>query len=298
MLTLAGSVSGFFFADNVIFALLAQVPMVGYLALLSLSYRTVPGMLLGLTAVLVIASVGRPEWTAARRSGDFTVLCWNLGVDVPHLEEAAAGLSALDWDLALLQEVGLTSTHDVGQELLERMPVRYAVRGGYEGELLILSRAHRLRNERQFLAAGLREELTAEVELDGYTLRVANVHFVRTDYRQPTGLLESAELRQRQVRDLLAQGDFHLIGGDFNLPPNVDPVNLMGERYQDCFQTAGWGLGMTYPRPLPLWRIDYLFAARKLEVCKFQTTSLGASDHRAILTQLNLKQAPPPDRLR
>lgn len=283
-------------------AVLAQVPMVFYLALLPLGWKATPSWLLGLAALLVVGCLGRPQWHAAQE-GSLTVVCWNVGVDVPHLEQAATALQKLDWDVALLQEAGLTPTHDVGQELLALMPVAHAVRGGYEGELLILSRRYPLRQPSQFLVDNLREELSVQADLGGRRLRLANVHLVRRNWHHETGWLESARMRDRQVRDVLAQGDFDLVGGDFNLPASTGPIDRLRDHYQDCFEVAGRGFGMSYPRPIPLWRIDYLFAARDLSVRDCRTVSLGASDHRAVVTRLALPDpvrtpalapAPPP----
>ncbi len=288
-----------FFASNWLLAVLAQLPMALYLALLPLGYRATPPFLLVMAGALALWMVGRPQWHSATPGATLTVLSWNLGVDVPHLAQAAEDLQKLDWDIALLQEAGLTATHDVAHDLLQLMPVAHAVRGGYEGELLILSRHYPLRQPRQFLVGGFREELESYVALGPTRLRVANVHLVRREWSRPTSLLESARLRELEVRDLLAQGDFSLIGGDFNLPASTDALDLLRERYQDGFETAGRGFGMSYPQPVPLWRIDHVFLDRSLVVCDCRTVAMRASDHRALLTRLRLPPratapAPPP----
>lgn len=288
MLALAGSVSGFFFSSNLLFAVLAQLPMALYLALLPLGYRATPSVLLLLAAVLVMVLTGRPQWHSPETTPDLTVLSWNLGLDFAHLRQAAEDLKALDWDIALLQEVGLSPTEDVGKELLQLLPVAHAVRGGYEGELMVLSRRAPLRRPREFLVADLRQELEVELDLGERRLRIANLHLVRTDWRKSTSLLESARMRELQVRQVLEQGDYALVGGDFNLPASAEPMERMRERYQDAFESAGRGFGMTYPRPVPLWRIDGLFVGDGLQVCECRTLSLRASDHLALLTRLKV----------
>jgi endonuclease/exonuclease/phosphatase (EEP) superfamily protein YafD len=272
--------------------------MVLYVALLPVGYRATPPALLLFAGALVIVLMGRPQWHSVEGVPNLTVLCWNVGLDFPHLRQAAEDLQALDWDIALLQEVGLSPTDDVGKELLKLMPVAHAVRGGYEGELMVLSRKAPLRNPREFLVADLRQELEVDVALGERVLRLANIHLVRSDYRHPTGPMDSARMRARQVRQVLER-ECDLVGGDFNLPASADPMELMRDRYQDAFETAGRGFGMTYPRPVPLWRIDGVFVGDAFEVCDCRTLTLRASDHKALLTRLRVlplapARTPPP----
>lgn len=295
LLALAACLSGPWFDRFLPAAVLTQVPL--WLYLLSLLPCAVmgPRWVVALVALATVLTIGRPQLDQTRE-GELTVLCWNLGVDLPRLDQAAAALRDLPWDLALLQEVGLTETHDVGRELLARVEVPHVARGGYDGELMILSR-HRLLAQGDFLAADLREELWAEAEIRGHRLQVLNLHLVKENWYQPsTSLLESAQLRALQVEDVLDRVGPKpaLVGGDFNLPPNASPMLRMRERMQDSFERAGRGFGMTFPAALPCWRIDYLFASSHLQVADCRVLRLPASDHAALLTRLRLPPPSPP----
>lgn len=292
LLVLAACLSGPWFDRFLLAALLAQVPLWLYLLSLVPSALVGPRWMVGLVALAAVLALGRPQLDRSGQ-GELTVLCWNLGVDLPRLDQAAAALRELPWDLALLQEVGLTETHDVGRELLTRLKVPSVARGGYDGELMILSR-HRLLAHGDFLAADLREQLWVEAEVRGHRLQVLNLHLVKEDWYQPTtSLLESARLRALQVEDALerVKSGPALVGGDFNLPPNASPILRMRSQMQDSFEQAGRGFGMTFPVTLPCWRIDYLFASSHLEVVDCRVLRLPASDHAALLTRLRL---PPP----
>ena len=78
-----------------------------------------------------------------------------------------------------------------------------------------------------------------------------------------------------------------VIAGDTNLPALSPLLRAALGRYHDGFEAAGWGFGWTYPRNVFSWmRIDRVMTSDALRVVRFQRGDSAASDHRAVVADL------------
>jgi len=97
--------------------------------------------------------------------------------------------------------------------------------------------------------------------------------------------------RTAQVRRLAAHAAQQsipvVITGDTNLPHASPLLREHLSRYRDAFREAGWGFGYTYPFNLFRWmRIDRILASPSLRVVGVQRGSSTASDHVAVVADL------------
>jgi endonuclease/exonuclease/phosphatase family metal-dependent hydrolase len=133
----------------------------------------------------------------------------------------------------------------------------------------------------RFLGAGWspRGAVVADLHRGDARLRVIATHLgLRPDERlgQARRLLELAEVAEGSV----------VIGGDLNVGPDRDAAGLLAGRLVDV-----WGArpnGLTYPADSPSARIDYVFVTDAISVQGSQVASTDASDHLALLTELEL----------
>jgi endonuclease/exonuclease/phosphatase family metal-dependent hydrolase len=74
--------------------------------------------------------------------------------------------------------------------------------------------------------------------------------------------------------------------GDRNCPPLSPPYRLLSTHWQDGFESAGNGLGCTYPATFPLWRIDGVWASREFAFSECAVLPPAGSDHRPLRARL------------
>ncbi len=82
-----------------------------------------------------------------------------------------------------------------------------------------------------------------------------------------------------------------IVCGDFNDTPSSRAYFRIASLLQDAFVKKGWGTGVTYAGPLPLLRIDYLFADKKLDILSFKKYPVRLSDHFPISMEISEKPA-------
>jgi endonuclease/exonuclease/phosphatase family metal-dependent hydrolase len=108
-------------------------------------------------------------------------------------------------------------------------------------------------------------------------------------------LLEDARLRALQIQAMgkHARGETLpvVIAGDLNLP-GLSPVFARElSQFQDGFRKAGWGFGYTFPKhKIPWMRIDRVLASEQLRFVSFQVGQDTASDHAAVVADLQLRR--------
>lgn len=97
--------------------------------------------------------------------------------------------------------------------------------------------------------------------------------------------------RGPQIRECLAHAGNYpsaLIMGDFNTPPGSVHFDAFRESMQDAFETAGSGFRETWPMPLPVLTLDYVWAGKNWEVLEARTLRSAASDHAALFVRMRL----------
>ena len=136
-----------------------------------------------------------------------------------------------------------------------------------------------------------------EVLETGEVLYVFNTHF---DHRGDEARRESAQLILNKIEEISGTGGAVVLCGDFNLPPESKPIELIRSKLQDAFlvsEQAPYGSvatyhGFTYDDP-PRERIDYVFVSKALKVLRYGglTDSKDRSffsDHLPVLVSIQL----------
>jgi len=136
-----------------------------------------------------------------------------------------------------------------------------------------------------------------EVLETGEVLHVFNTHF---DHRGEEARRESARLILAKIEEISGMDGAVVLCGDFNLPPDSEPIELIRNTLQDAFQVSElppYGSvatfhGFTYDDP-PGKRIDYVFVSRALKVLRYGglTDSRDRSffsDHLPVLVSIQL----------
>jgi endonuclease/exonuclease/phosphatase family metal-dependent hydrolase len=99
-------------------------------------------------------------------------------------------------------------------------------------------------------------------------------------------------LRHKQaelVRNELDKSPYpEIICGDFNDVPNSFTYFKIKGNRNDAFLKKGFGIGRTFASLSPTLRIDYMMAAKKLEVLQFKKIRLYCSDHFPLIADFKL----------
>lgn len=127
-------------------------------------------------------------------------------------------------------------------------------------------------------------------------LQVFNTHF---DHKGVEARKESARLILRKVAEISEGKGKVVLCGDFNLPPESEPVGLITEQLNDAFEVSvlpAYGSvatyhGFTYDDP-PQRRIDYVFVSSDVKVLRYGALTDSRdrtffSDHLPVLVSLD-----------
>ena len=229
--------------------------------------------------------------------------------DARGVAETAA---ALDADVIMVQEAwwalpddggaapGATAEHDVSGHMTSLLEGYHTARSAARHELFVASRYPLLEVE-DWPLDDTRHCLTCLVDVDGYLVRLVNLHIEPPFMPDRLGagkpgllaqLIERSQVRRRQARGLrrlLASiSGPCIVAGDFNSPPDSVVCRSVPTSYRDTFAVRGHGFGYTFPEPLPLWRLDYLLVQGPLRVLSHRTVPSKASDHLPIVSELAL----------
>jgi vancomycin resistance protein VanJ len=101
----------------------------------------------------------------------------------------------------------------------------------------------------------------------------------------------NAGLRELQVRSFAEAARAEpvpvVIAGDTNLPGQSKIFARYLTSFQDAFESAGWGLGYTYPNDRKPWmRIDRFLASEQLRFVSIEVCQSQASDHLCVVADL------------
>ncbi|HET6425194.1 MAG TPA: endonuclease/exonuclease/phosphatase family protein [Planctomycetaceae bacterium] len=80
----------------------------------------------------------------------------------------------------------------------------------------------------------------------------------------------------------------HVVMGDFNTPPESVWFDTLRARYRSAFEVAGRGYRPTWPVPIPMLQLDFLWVRDDVTVnaCRHGWTS--ASDHRPVIADVKI----------
>ena len=152
-----------------------------------------------------------------------------------------------------------------------------------------------------------RDQQATIVLPDGSAVEVVNVHLASaaTDLRfwrratwcdhrinRALRLQELATVEQVLARTSGFPNAPTLFGGDFNSAASDIVHRQLARDFVDAFTAAGTGGGDTYPRRLPILRIDPLYATRHFTPVRCHTVTTRHSDHRMVVADFVLNQEP------
>ena len=80
----------------------------------------------------------------------------------------------------------------------------------------------------------------------------------------------------------------YILTGDFNDTPISYSVHELGNGLKNAFREKGSGWQTTYYSIFPL-QIDYIFASPVFDVLNYQAINKGASDHKPVISDLQLR---------
>lgn len=220
---------------------------------------------------------------------DVRILTWNLwyGRGGPSVADLALDTSA---DIICLQEANPWADRNLAKVM--QMEQFKGWQSTQCGELVILSRfpLKRLKTTNSVL--------WASVKVNGQEVWIADAHLALPVSSNPREMLDpsklySDELRRRpQVRGLIENLPLEhpvIVCGDFNTPPNTEVYRKLSSVMINSFSETGGGLGLSYPKRLPLVRIDHIFV-RQAKPIRCWLPEVDASNHYPMCADLKLPE--------
>lgn len=271
--------------------LLLPLPLLALAALWQRAARL--PVLLALLAGLGYAGL-RLNAPVTPQAGDLTLLTYNIARGTHgSAERLAEQIQAQNADIIALQETNGWDA-EFTPTLLAKLPEYAVARTGKGGELLTLSRLPIVDSREVQLPETSRRLLFTTLRMaDGGEFTVVNVHFSTV---MVSGVLKGQVIptrnrRQLQLQRLLAEtADMPRViaAGDFNTPPRGQVYRALQAEFANAWDKAGLGLGYSFPAPLPVLRIDHVFA-RGLRPVEAEVLAAGGSDHRGLRVRLRLE---------
>ena len=220
---------------------------------------------------------------AGRPADTVRVLHWNtsypVGEEVP--EGIEDRLLALDVDLMILTDPGML--------VLGERAERFAA-AGYAlcrpGRFAVLSRLP-IAEAVPIVAAkrGSASRVRVETAFGPLSIRAIDL---------PSDPRLSRVENARELAANIARADASrpdMLIGDFNIPGGSWSLGAFGDGYRDAFADAGSGWGGTYPRGIPLWRIDLALVRAPWRPVRAEVLDLDGKRHRAQLVDLRLDRS-------
>lgn len=160
------------------------------------------------------------------------------------------------------------------------------------------------------------KSIYADIELNGKTIRIFNVHFqsisfdkqdydyiekLKTDMdtqykptRRIVSMLKNAFIKRGEQTDLmksvLQKCPYpFIIAGDFNDTPASYTVTQIGRGLNNAFREKGSGLGKTYNGAFPNFQIDYIMSSKSISILSYKVIPKQLSDHYPVRSDLQIK---------
>lgn len=243
-------------------------------------------------AVIVLVPPVLPRAAPKTVSGQrVRIVTWNVHQELRNLPDIQRTLAQLRPDVVCLQEARL-------EGLSEALPQAEAART-HEVQTLVQGRIVRQRAVPLSDPSHYRWGLETEIELPQGRLTVLNVHYVvgmksrlrsaRHDRPDPIQITREKQ-NSAVVKWLRETHGPRIVCGDINTPPNVQMYRDLAAEATNAFARAGLGWGFTFPRRLPMTRIDHTWCAGGVEPVTARAMDGLASDHLLLVTDVLLPQ--------
>jgi vancomycin resistance protein VanJ len=209
------------------------------------------------------------------------VLLWNVS---PSLTALADQISKSDADIVGLVEV--YDRNNYKREFLIRKFPDYDV-SNFRAGIGLMVRG-RILSTSKFQLGPWGECRLFRVGLTQGPLNVLVVDFLSNPLKSRR---ESFQELQRLAASL--DHDNLIIMGDFNTPPDSVWFDPLRSSFHSAFETAGRGLHVTWPIPLPLLPLDQIWVSRSIGVRRARLGWSFTSDHRTLTADLDLASPAP-----
>ncbi len=223
-------------------------------------------------------------WMAvAPRADEVRVLQWNTDYPAGNDPRAALAIFNQGADIVLISNRGSITSPDLVQQwggpdaqvagvgpfalitsmpVIEARPIAFSTRGG------------------QYWAVGRFTVLPPD--WNGRPLRIAMVD-LPSRLRLPRSAVAAALAQAIEVGQL---GPVDLVAGDFNALDDSVIMRRCFPGFRDALAQAGTGWLATWPRWLPLWRIDHVLLGPQVRCLAGWTIDPGTSEHMMTMVRL------------
>ena len=242
-----------------------------------------------LVVSMAFSEVWRIILPASLGDHDVRVVTLNTGGDMLGALREAAALSP---DIVLLQESATIA--DEAEVVRDTLGTEYQGVFGLDASLFVKGKVVRSYS-RQSNFTIARVELKDGRELDVVSLRL-RAPLVRVDYwtkdcwrsyrRHRTEHLQELRELWRRVNDHRTGAPL-VLGGDFNLVPDLEESAILGDDLTDSYRAAGRGWYATALDGAPLFRIDKVWCSGELVPKGTHSQVSAASDHRLVVAQFD-----------
>lgn len=233
----------------------------------------------------------------------FTAMTYNIIGGTSDPQRVAEVITAQNADIVGIQELGPAQSDLFATQLTDQYPYQALYPGLPVHGVGLLSRHPIVEHEVFGPFPDSMRFIRATIDLNGVLVTVYVAH-PRPPQNILTPITYDDERRDAEITALVnnylrPETGPMLVLGDFNMTDQSDSYALLSGDLNDAFRVAGRGLGFTFPdkiksalRLMPLLiRIDYVwytddFRAYDAEV----VPDSGTSDHRPVITTLNLQQ--------
>jgi len=237
--------------------------------------------------VLVYGALFVPDTARTGYDGPgipLSVMTFNLNANAVHsMQNRIDMIRESGADIVALQEVSDLNAYKIDSQLSDIYPYRILYPLGPAGSG-ILSK-YPLSEEDVFHGASdsLFHTKTL-VDIDGIWICVISAHppppLSIDDFR--IGSDRYNELHH--VLGKIPGNTPALIMGDFNMSDTSVNYSLMTDAgFHDAFREVGWGLGWTFPIPVPLLRIDYIWHSGEFMPVAAHNGGRSVSDHLPVI---------------
>lgn len=231
-------------------------------------------------------TVAKPEQQPLR------IVVWNTAHLARGRVVVAEAVRKFEADLIGIVEGGRTSPADL--EEWKRLLPGYEV-ASPQNEALILAKGPIIAHPKVSLGDDS-TAMPATVTIGGQTFEIVLVDLLSNVFRS----------RSEPIRNLARLLDEaprrpQIVMGDFNTPPESLAFRSLRQQYRDTFDAVGVGYRPTWPGPIALLKLDYIWVgpATKAVSCEHVWTTV--SDHKPVIvsviidtTAMAARDSPPP----
>lgn len=252
--------------------------------------------------------------------GTYNVHSFNKDINGYFCKHISSYMNSQGADIVCFQEFGIT--HEFNEDSLRLALSNWSYslipkpkNGQPVLQLAVFSKYPIIQGEYFTYSDSKNTALWCDIDIEGDTIRLFNIHLQTTSVSQTKGAVEkeikkeslsgiekaSARLTEEmeinyvkrafQANYISNQIDKSpyptVLCGDFNsIPSSYAYRTVKGKRLIDGFQTSGHGYMYTYKYFKHLFRIDYIFTTNEFKGLDYYSSNLDYSDHNPVIMKV------------